>query len=57
MTDQSRFMIGASSETPQLESGSVALAVTSPLFLDVVDCDRRAPANNQAKGFSSALGP
>jgi len=37
MADQSRFVIGASSDTPQLESNSVALAVTSPPFLDVVD--------------------
>ena len=35
--DQSRFVIGASSHTPQLESNSIALAVTSPPFLDVVD--------------------
>ena len=37
IADQSRFMIGASSDTPQLESNSIALAVTSPPFLDVVD--------------------
>jgi hypothetical protein len=33
----SRIVIGASSETPTIESGSVALAITSPPFLDVVD--------------------
>lgn len=32
-----RLMTGDSSETPQLATGSVALAVTSPPFLDVVD--------------------
>jgi hypothetical protein len=37
IADQSRFVIGASSYTPQLESNSIALAVTSPPFLDVVD--------------------
>jgi hypothetical protein len=37
MADQSRFVVGASSDTPQLESNSIALAVTSPPFLDVVD--------------------
>jgi hypothetical protein len=30
-------VIGASSHTPAIETGSVALAVTSPPFLDVVD--------------------
>jgi hypothetical protein len=37
IADESRFVIGASSDTPQLESNSIALAVTSPPFLDVVD--------------------
>jgi DNA methylase len=35
--DHSRIVIGASSDTPQIASNSVALAVTSPPFLDVVD--------------------
>lgn len=34
---QSRIVIGSSARTPAIESGSVALAVTSPPFLDVVD--------------------
>jgi hypothetical protein len=37
VTRGSRIIIGASSDTPKVESGSVALAVTSPPFLDVVD--------------------
>jgi hypothetical protein len=32
-----RLVIGASSNTPSIEEGSIALAVTSPPFLDVVD--------------------
>lgn len=32
-----RLVVGRSSETPSIESGSVALAVTSPPFLDVVN--------------------
>ena len=35
--DRSRIVIGRSSETPSLEDDSVALAVTSPPFLDVVN--------------------
>jgi hypothetical protein len=34
---QSRIVIGSSARTPTIESESVALAVTSPPFLDVVD--------------------
>lgn len=32
-----RLVVGAASDTPMLDSGSVALAVTSPPFLDVVN--------------------
>jgi hypothetical protein len=32
-----RTVVGVASETPMLESGSVALVVTSPPFLDIVD--------------------
>jgi hypothetical protein len=35
--DRQRLLVGASSRTPAIRSGSVALAVTSPPFLDVVD--------------------
>lgn len=34
---QARLVTGLSSQTPQIETGSVSLAVTSPPFLDVVD--------------------
>jgi hypothetical protein len=33
----SRIVIGSSSQTPAIASGTIALAVTSPPFLDVVD--------------------
>jgi hypothetical protein len=36
-SDGARIMIGDSSNTPSLGTGSIALAVTSPPFLDVVD--------------------
>ena len=35
--DSARIVIGASSSTPSIDDNSVALAVTSPPFLDVVD--------------------
>jgi hypothetical protein len=34
---RARLIVGASSATPEIESGSIALAVTSPPFLDVVN--------------------
>ena len=37
MADASRLIVGVSSDTPALDTNSVALAVTSPPFLDVVD--------------------
>jgi hypothetical protein len=37
VSGQARLITGASSHTPQLDSGSVSLAVTSPPFLDIVD--------------------
>ncbi|MGH9347803.1 MAG: DNA methyltransferase [Vicinamibacterales bacterium] len=37
MAEGSRIVTGASSHTPSIEADSIALAVTSPPFLDVVD--------------------
>ena len=37
VADSARIVVGASSHTPSIEDNSVALAVTSPPFLDVVD--------------------
>jgi hypothetical protein len=37
LADSARLVIGASSSTPSIEEDSIALAVTSPPFLDVVD--------------------
>ena len=37
VADSARIVVGASSNTPSLDDNSVALAVTSPPFLDVVD--------------------
>jgi DNA methylase len=37
LAERGRIVTGASSSTPSIEDGSVALAVTSPPFLDVVD--------------------
>jgi hypothetical protein len=37
LAEGARIVIGASSSTPSIEEDSVALAVTSPPFLDVVD--------------------
>ncbi len=37
LTSRSRIVVGPASATPELEADSVALAVTSPPFLDVVD--------------------
>ena len=37
VADSARIVVGASSNTPSIDDNSVALAVTSPPFLDVVD--------------------
>jgi hypothetical protein len=37
LADRARLLVGVSSDTPQIESNTVALVVTSPPFLDVVD--------------------
>ena len=37
LASRSRIVVGAASATPEFETNSVALAVTSPPFLDVVD--------------------
>src|SRR5688500_2811000 len=37
VSSQARLITGANSDTPQLDSDSVSLAVTSPPFLDIVD--------------------
>ena len=37
LADRARIVIGPSSETPTIANNSVALVVTSPPFLDVVD--------------------
>jgi DNA methylase len=37
LAESARMVIGASSSTPSIEEDSIALAVTSPPFLDVVD--------------------
>jgi hypothetical protein len=37
VADSARIVVGASSKTPSIDDNSVALAVTSPPFLDVVD--------------------
>ncbi len=37
LAESARIVIGASSATPSIDKDSIALAVTSPPFLDVVD--------------------
>jgi hypothetical protein len=37
LADRARLLVGVSSDTPQIASNTVALVVTSPPFLDVVD--------------------
>jgi hypothetical protein len=54
---RARIVIGPSSRTPAIESGSIALAVTSPPFLDVVDYQSDNWLRCWFSGIDAALVP
>ena len=51
IAERAQLVVGPSSNTPQIESGSVALVVTSPPFLDVVNY----PADNWLRCWFSGV--